>query len=47
MQIAKAIQELVEVVTSILLLETACLCDIIEERATVYELEKNVLEWLH
>ena len=47
MQIAKAIHELIEVVTSIFLLKSACLCDIVEERAAINELEKNVLEWLH
>ena len=47
MQITEAIHELLEVVASVLLLEFASLCDIVEERATVDELEEDVLEGLH
>ena len=47
MKVAKAIHELFEVVTSIFLFEFASLCDIVKERATVDELEEDVLEGLH
>jgi len=44
MNMVQSIQELVEVVTGVLLFEAASLCDVVEQATAVDELKEDVLE---